>query len=185
MAVALPLDALPLETLLFDVPGVPFRTGPLGIVVVFVYSFLVAFVLPLPGEVVLAVPLGLGWSAEAELALVVLVASLGKALGSLAALWLGQNAATAAARSRAVVRLRATVAPGDGSGGRLTRFVQEYGYLGMILVLSIPLMPDTAVVYAFSVVETSYPRFAVAAFVGSALRLLIVLGAAGAVLSLL
>lgn len=113
------------------------------------------FVLPLPGEAVLVVPLDLGWSAGAELALVVLVASLGKMLGSLAALWLGQSAATAAAHSGAVVRLRAIVAPRDGSGGRLTRFVRAYGYLGMVIMLAIPLMPDTAVVYAFSIVEPS------------------------------
>jgi len=169
---------LPLEQ-----PALPFQTGLLGLVAVFVYSFLVAFVLPLPGEVVLAVPLELGWPAEAELALLVVVASLGKALGSLAALWLGHGAAAAASRTGLTGRLSRLV--GAGTGDRLAALGRRYGYLGMTVALSIPLVPDTATVYAFSVLETSYPRFAVAAFVGSVVRLLVVLGLVGAVLALL
>ena len=169
----------------FELPGVPFQTGPGGVLVVFVYSFLVAFVLPPPGEVVLAVPLELGWSVEAELGLIVVVASLGKALGSLAALWVGHGAAAAATRTGLTARLGGVVGAGTPAGGRLVRFVRRYGYLGMAAALSVPLVPDTATVYAFSVVEASYPRFAVAAFVGSAVRLLVVLGLAGAVLALL
>lgn len=171
--------------LFLEQPVFPFQTGLLGLVAVFVYSFLVAFVLPLPGEVVLAVPLELGWSDEAELALIVVIASLGKALGSLAALWLGHGATAAATRSGLTARLGRLVGIDTPAGGRLVRFVRRHGYLGMTVALSIPLVPDTATVYAFSVVETSYSRFAVAAFVGSAVRLLVVLGLVGATLVLL
>ncbi|MCH7661390.1 MAG: hypothetical protein IH933_12690 [Euryarchaeota archaeon] len=44
----------------------------------------------------------------------------------------------------------------------------------MALVLSIPFFPDTASVYAFSVLEDDYLKFSVAAFAGSVGRLVIV-----------
>lgn len=139
-------------------------TGVGGLFVVFLYSFLVAFALPLPGEVVLAAPLSFGVPWYATLAVVIVVSSAGKALGSLVALHVGQTAT----RSPSVARVtRWLPTPPRWFDG----FVERYGYLGLTLTLSVPLLPDTASVYAFSVLDTDYRLFAAAAFVGSALRL--------------
>jgi uncharacterized membrane protein YdjX (TVP38/TMEM64 family) len=51
------------------------------------------------------------------------------------------------------------------------------------VVLSIPGLPDTLSIYAFSVIESDYPPFAVATFVGSANRLIVTLLGAEAVLA--
>lgn len=54
-----------------------FETGPLGLAAVFGYSFLVAVVLPTPGELVLAVPIDLGLPSSLTVAIVIgLVASV-------------------------------------------------------------------------------------------------------------
>jgi membrane protein YqaA with SNARE-associated domain len=159
-------------------------TGPGGIVLVFVYSVLVAFVLPLPGELVLvpAPRMVLGVSPAASVAIVVLVSAAGKAVGSVLALRLGR-----AARSAAPSRwLLARVAPGyrgQDRNGPLVRFVHRYGYVGLGLVLSVPLLPDTAVVYAFSVMDADERRFAVAVFLGTVGRLLVALALVGGALA--
>ena len=60
----------------------------------------------------------------------------------------------------------------------------RYGYLGLAGALAIPFAPDTAVIYAFSVVEPRRTHFAAAAFAGTTLRLAILAGVVSAVLSL-
>lgn len=164
-------------------PAGEFATGPFGLVIVFAYSLLVAVVLPLPGELVLAAPLELGLSPTTTLAVVIVVSAFGKALGSILALGVRNRAVRATPGSRALNRL---------TGGFLGRteqrvlaFVTDRGYLGLALVLSIPLFPDTLPVYAFSVVESDYLKFGTAAFAGTVVRLLVVAGVAGAVLSAL
>lgn len=159
-------------------------TGPEGLVVVFVYSVLVAAVLPLPAELVLlpAPTMELGLSTPASVGVVVLVSAAGKALGSVLALRIGRGAVNA----RPSRWLRDRAFPGAGraaSDGRLTRFVRRYGYLGMAIVLAVPLVPDTAVVYAFAVVDADERWFAVAAFLGTVGRLLVTLALAVGVLS--
>jgi uncharacterized membrane protein YdjX (TVP38/TMEM64 family) len=47
----------------------------------------------------------------------------------------------------------------------------------MAVGLSVPFFPDTASIYAFSVLEDDYRKFAAAAFAGSVGRLLITIGA--------
>lgn len=157
-------------------------TGPAALVVVVVYSFLVAFVLPFPGEFVLATPLDLGLSPTVELVVLILVSSAGKALGSLAALEVGQGVTRVGMLDR--LRGRLGAAPGN-LATRLTGVTERYGYVGLAAVLAIPFAPDTAVVYAFSVVGRSRVRFALATFVGTALRLAVVAGLASVVLALL
>jgi uncharacterized membrane protein YdjX (TVP38/TMEM64 family) len=53
------------------------------------------------------------------------------------------------------------------------------------VLLSIPLMPDTAVVYAFSVLDSDERYFAISAFVGTIARLVITLALAAGVLATL
>jgi membrane protein YqaA with SNARE-associated domain len=159
-------------------------TGPLGLVAVLAYSFLVAFLLPLPGELVLAMPLDLGLSPLGELAVVVVVASAGKALGGLAALGIGRGATTSGPVARLLDALPSSPGAGGGVAGRLAGVADRYGYAGLAGALAVPFAPDTAVLYAFSVVNTDAVRFAAAAFVGTTVRLLIVAGVASAVLAL-
>ncbi|WP_255151166.1 YqaA family protein [Halorarius halobius] len=163
----------PIETL------VRTATGPAGLVVVFVYSFLVAFVLPLPGEIVLAAPLRLGLSYPVTLAVIVLVSSVGKALGSVVALHVSRSVTEFAALQRITARL-----PGLPRFMELRGFVQRHGYVGLALTLCVPLLPDTTSVYAFSVLDPDYRKFAVAAFVGNLGRLLVTLLVVGGLLSL-
>lgn len=173
-------------------------TGPEGLALVFLYSFLCAVLLPLPGELVLAVPLRLGWSPEGELAAVIAVASAAKAVGALATLAVARGAVTAGPVARFLEAVPRPSPPrslssapsgaggGGGSGlsGRLAGVANRYGYVGLAGALSVPFAPDTAILYAFSVVDVRRPSFAAAAFVGTTLRLAIVAGAASALLAL-
>lgn len=144
--------------------------GPLGLVVVFVYSFLVAFVLPFPGEVVLFLPLDLDLSRNAELAAIILVSSVGKALGSLVAMRVEHGAKAETERLTDLgSRLRSDFEE------RVVDVAETYGYVGLTLLLSVPLMPDTVTVYGFGVLELDYSKFAAATFLGSVLRLLVTL----------
>lgn len=159
-------------------------TGPAGLALIFVYSVLVAFILPLPGELVLlpAPQLAIGLSQPATIAVVVLVSAVGKALGSVWALRIGRSAVTARPAQWFFQRLF----PGYGSNthdGVLRRFVRRYEYVGLAALLSIPLMPDTAVVYAFSVIESDEQLFALAAFVGTIMRLCLTLALATGILA--
>lgn len=148
-------------------------TGWPGLLIVFAYSFVLGFaVLPLPSELVLIAPLNLGVGETARIGLIMVASGLGKALGSVIVLW------------TSVALRRSDPVQGAIEGSRFrfhewsrrttVRMAKRYGYLGMAIVLSIPFFPDTASVYAFSVLEDDYLRFAVAAFAGSVGRLLIV-----------
>lgn len=174
-------------------------TGLLGILIIAVYSFLIAVVLPLPSEIVLVAAdtgLGLGLPDGVTFALVVLVSGLAKAAGSVVAFYLGHAAQH---RSGPIIdRLRESRFDIgkwlEGSGpiiGRLreSRFdivrwlerktvqiARQYGYIGLAIALSIPLFPDTLSIYAFTVLEENYVKFAAATFVGSVCRLLLVAG---------
>ena len=67
-------------------------TGPVGLVIIAIYSFLIVFVLPPPSEVALAAPLDLGIMEWTETGLIILVSGLGKAVGSVVAFYGGQRA---------------------------------------------------------------------------------------------
>lgn len=157
-------------------------TGWFGLVVVWVYSFLIAFVLPLPSEVVLLAPLDLDLPSWVRYALIVGVSGSGKAVGSLLAFYLGRETATSGPVIRALERSRFDVVA--WSEARTVDFAREYGYLGMALALSVPGFPDTISIYAFAVLERDYLKFVGAAFAGSVGRLLLVLGAGTVAISL-
>jgi membrane protein YqaA with SNARE-associated domain len=150
-------------------------TGPLGLLIIAAYSFLIALVLPLPSEIVLAAPLDLGLPEIADLALIVLVSGVGKAAGSVVAFRLGHEAKR---QSGPVIdRLRdSRFDIVEWSERRTVRIAREYGYIGLALALMVPFFPDTLSIYAFTVLEEDYVKFAAATFVGSIGRLLFVAG---------
>jgi len=149
-------------------------TGPFGLVVILVYSFLIAFALPGVSEVVLLAPLELGLPKWARLSLVILTSGVGKAAGSVFAFHIGQEAKRAGPVVRWLRRSRFDVL--DWSQRRTVQLAQRYGYVGLALALSVPFFPDTISIYAFAVLERDYVRFALATFAGSVGRLLVTLG---------
>lgn len=152
-------------------------SGWSGLVIIFVYSVLIAVVLPLPGEIVL-VPavegtLRLGAPTPVEIALVIVVSSIGKALGSVLALSLSSRATRSGPVTRTLRSLG--VDPMEWSRRRIVELVQRYGYVGLAATLMVPAFPDTVLIYAFSVLDLERVKFAIAAFVGTVCRLLITL----------
>ncbi|ERH12200.1 MAG: putative membrane protein [halophilic archaeon J07HB67] len=152
-------------------------TGPVGLVIVFVYSFLIAFALPGVSEVVLLAPLELGLSDSLRLTVVIVVSALGKAAGSVLAFHLGQEAKEAGPIVRFLRNSRFDVI--GWSERRSVEVARRYGYAGLAAALSIPFFPDTISIYAFAVLEEDYWKFALATFAGSVGRLLVTLGLAG------
>lgn len=151
----------------FIVDAVCTATGPAGLVVVFVYSFLITFILPLPSEIVLPLAdrLRLGLPLWLNLAIVVLIASVGKAGGSVLAFHIGQEAKESGPVIRWLRRSRFDVI--EWSESKVVQLSQKYGYAGLAMALSVPAFPDTLSVYAFSVLDDDYVKFAAATFVGS------------------
>lgn len=158
--------------------------GPLGLVVIFVYSFLIAFILPLPSEVVLLTPLDLGLPVSRETALLIefsiimLVSGVGKAAGSVVAFALGHEAKQAGPVVRMLRKSRFDVV--EWSERRTVELARRYGYAGLAMALTVPGFPDTISIYAFSVLEEDYVKFALATFVGSVGRLLVTVVVFGA-----
>lgn len=158
-------------------------SGWSGLGVIFVYSILIAFVLPLPSEVVLC-PVGYlcpvntlalaPFPYEVQIAMVIVVSGMGKAIGSVIALMVGHNAT----HSGIVIRTlrRFGFRPLEWSQRTLVKIGKRWGHFGMAVGLSIPFFPDTASIYAFSVIGSSYRKFAAAAFAGSVGRLVITMG---------
>jgi membrane protein YqaA with SNARE-associated domain len=158
-------------------------TGWGGLVIIFVYSFLIAFALPGVSEVVLLAPLNLGLSTELRLALIILVSALGKAAGSVFAFHIGQEAKEAGPLIRFLQRSRFDVI--GWSQRRTVEVAQRWGYTGLALALSVPFFPDTLSIYAFAVLEEDYLRFAAATFAGSVGRLLVTLGLSAGVVAII
>jgi len=156
-------------------------TGPTGLAIIAIYSFLIAFVLPLPSEVVLA-PAGtlrLGLSTNGNLVAIIFCSALGKALGSLFAFHIGQEAKEYGPLVR---RIKASRFDIIGWSERQTiQIAKKYGYVGLAMALSVPFFPDTISIYAFSILEKDYLKFAIATFVGSLGRLLVTVGLFGGV----
>lgn len=146
-------------------------TGPVGLAIIAVYSFLIAVVLPLPSEIVLAAPLRLGLSRNANLALIVLVSGLGKAIGSVFAFHIGHEAKQSGPVIRLLRKSRFDVVA--RSERKTVKLARKYGYVGLALALCVPFFPDTISIYAFSVLEEDYLKFAGATFVGSVGRLVV------------
>ena len=160
-------------------------TGPTGLAIIGVYSFLIAFVLPLPGEIVLvpAETLRLGLSTDGALGAIIFISAFGKALGSLFAFHIGQEAKEYGPLVRRIRASRFTVI--EWSERNIIKIAKRYGYVGLAMALCVPFFPDTISIYAFTVLEEDYLRFGVATFVGSAGRLVLTLGLAGGTLALL
>ena len=158
-------------------------TGPLGLVIIFVYSFLIAFALPGVSEVVLLAPLNLGLPQWANIGLIMLVSGTGKAVGSVFAFHIGQEAKESGPIVRALRRSRFDIV--EWSERRTVRLARKYGYAGLALALSVPFFPDTLSIYAFAVLEEDYYRFAAATFAGSVGRLLVTIGLGAGVLTII
>lgn len=157
-------------------------TGWFGMAIVFVYSFLIAFALPAPSEVVLAAPLDLGLPQWARLSSIMLVSATGKALGSLFAFHIGQEVKRSGPVTRWLRRSRWDVI--EWSETRAVQLSRRYGYGGLAIALSVPFFPDTVSIYAFAVLERDYTRFAVATFLGSLGRLTVTVVLVGGAASL-
>jgi len=161
-------------------------TGLSGLVLILVYSFLIAFVLPLPSEVVL-IPgyAGMGFMLpdSLEFVLVILTSGVGKAAGSVLAFHLGQEAKQSGPVIRLIRKSRFDAV--SWSEKRAVELAREYGYAGLALALCVPGFPDTISIYAFAVLERDYYRFALATFVGSVGRLLVTMGGIGVGISVL
>ncbi|MFB6145046.1 MAG: YqaA family protein [Candidatus Nanohaloarchaea archaeon] len=145
--------------------------GVTGFMLVFIYSFLVAVILPLPSEIVLAAPIGLGMTEMQRLVALMVVSGLGKALGSLVALQAGMTAKKAGKKSGLAEKTGFDLVAWSQS--KTFQAVRKYGYIGMAMALSVPFFPDTISIYAFSVLENDWLRFTAAAFVGSVGRLFV------------
>jgi membrane protein YqaA with SNARE-associated domain len=158
-------------------------SGWSGLLVIFVYSFLIAFILPLPSEIVLCPvgyvcagnTLGLPLPLPVQVVIVIATSGLGKAAGSLIALYVGHGASHSGPVIRALQRLGFD--PMEWSRKRMVSLTKRYGYVGMAMGLTVPGFPDTLSIYAFSVLEDDYQKFAAAAFAGSAGRLIVTIGA--------
>lgn len=160
-----------LETLVESATGWP------GMGIIFIYSFLIAFVLPGPSEIVLVAPLDLGLPTWAHLGSIMLVSATGKAAGSVFAFHIGQEVKQSGPITRWLRRSRFSIL--EWSEKRSVQLARRYGYGGLAIALSVPFFPDTISIYAFAVLEEDYPKFAAATFLGSLGRLLVTIGLFG------
>lgn len=175
--------SLPAWLVDFGQVAVESATGWPGLGIIFLYSALIAFALPGPSEIVLAAPLDLGIPLWADLGLIMGVSATGKAIGSLLAFHLGQEAKQAGPIVRWVRRSRFDVI--EWSERRTVTLARRYGYAGLALALCVPLFPDTLSIYAFAILETDYLKFAVATFLGSVGRLVVTIVLFGGVVTVL
>jgi membrane protein YqaA with SNARE-associated domain len=146
-------------------------TGWVGLGIIFVYSFLIAFALPGVSEVVLVAPLDLGLTQVERLSIIILVSAVGKAAGSILAFHIGQEAKESGPIISYLRRSRFDII--EWSENKTVELAKKWGYLGMALALSVPFFPDTVSIYAFAVLEEDYAKFALATFAGSVGRLLV------------
>jgi len=173
------LLALPLAVLLQQHEGgwlsrfVTTATGWGGLAVIFVYSFLIAFALPGVSEIVLFAPLDLGLGYWGRMAVITFVSGAGKAAGSVFAFHLGQEAKESGPVTRALRRSPVDIV--EWSERKVVVIARKYGYAGLAAALCVPGFPDTLSIYAFSVLEEDYLKFALATFVGSVGRLVFTL----------
>lgn len=162
-----------LETVIESATGWP------GFGIIFLYSFLIAFALPGPSEIVLLAPLDLGLSPLGRLSSIILVSAAGKAAGSVLAFHLGQEVKQSGPVERWLRESRWNVL--EWSEKRSIQLAQRFGYGGLAIALSVPFFPDTISIYAFAVLEKNYANFAAATFVGSMGRLVLVTTVFGSV----
>jgi membrane protein YqaA with SNARE-associated domain len=176
LAAPIPIAADPLLLAAFTDSGwfaslVRTATGWPGLGIIFGYSFLIAFALPGVSEIVLLAPLNLGLPGWANTTLIIFTSGVGKAAGSVFAFHIGQEAKEAGPVIRALRRSPIDVVA--WSEKKTVQLAQQYGYGGLAIALCVPGFPDTLSIYAFSVLEEDYAKFALATFIGSVGRLVV------------
>ncbi len=157
-------------------------TGWAGLALIAIYSFLISFILPLPSEVVLAAPLNLGIGEVGQFGVIILVSGLGKAAGSVFAFHIGQEAKQSGPVIKALRRSNINIV--EWSERKTVALARKWGYVGLAMALCVPFFPDTLSIYAFSILEEDYAKFAAATFAGSVGRLLVTLGLGAGVIAL-
>lgn len=162
------IDSVNLEAVVESATGWP------GMGIIFTYSFLIAFALPGPSEIVLVAPIDLGFPPWANLSSVMLVSAIGKAAGSVFAFHIGQEVKQSGPVTRWLRQSRWNIL--EWSEKRSVQIAKRYGYSGLAMALSVPFFPDTISIYAFAVLERNYIKFAIATFLGSLGRLLVTVG---------
>ena len=126
------------------------------LLLVFVYAVLVAIILPIPIEVALVWPFVNG--DFGYFGIVVVVMALGKGLGALAVLYLG-------IKVEKTVNYWSRKAKWFGKVMRyLSLFVEKTGYVGLYLILSVPLMTDTVPIYIYSIFHEEGKHLAASIF---------------------
>jgi membrane protein YqaA with SNARE-associated domain len=135
-------------------------------IILFVYALLAALILPIPVELVLLIPTPIGILGTA------IVLGLGKATGAMLVFYLGVKVEKS-------IRMWSSNFKWIGKFvDLLEKFVAKTQYIGLYILLSIPLMPDTITIYFFSlfnkdeIMKPSY--FAVTNFCAGVNRAMIV-----------
>jgi len=136
-----------------------------ALLLIFVYEAGTAVLLPTPSEVpILGTPwIPLGW--------IFLFAVAGKIVGSYLVFFLGDRTKGTDRFQRWVTRYGWLAAVMRWS----ERFVHRYGVFAVFALLSIPGFPDTASLYLFALVSRRPVVFALAAGLGTAVRMILVL----------
>jgi len=148
-----------LESLLLDNPL-------LYLLVLFIYCFLAAVILPIPVELGLLgfIPFLLeghsfmGLDIFSAFLLLALMMGLGKAVGSWVVFFIGVKIEDS-------VRLWFKWKWFKKLTDALSRFCERFGYIAIYFVLSVPLMPDTIPLYIFSLLNKDGEVFDVKWFV--------------------
>ena len=153
------------ETLLTTISGWP------GLIVIFIYAILIAFILPTPIQLVLAVPLNLGIPNHLQLALVILLSATGETIGGLLAFKISQGVKNSNYITKKLENSSIDIMKWTES--QSIKVAQKWGYAGLAILLCIPFFPDTASIYAISILETNYIKFGAATFIGTVGRLIV------------
>lgn len=139
----------------------------------FIYSFLVAIILPVPIELALLWPL---LANDMVLyAAATLVMAAGKAVGGWAVFFLGLKLEDEIRRWSKRFKIA------DNIVNWCIEFVRKTNYIGLFILLSIPLMSDTAVLYVYSLFNKegevlNMSKFVIVNFFAAIVRSLILLG---------
>ncbi len=143
-----------LITFLQDVLGNPVLFFPL----LFIYSVLVAVILPIPIEFALVWPLLSG-----DLMLFVgatLTIAIGKTVGAWAIFFLGIRVEDNIRRWSEKYRFSKWFVE------LMTRFVRRTRHVGLLILLSVPFMPDTVPIYIYSLFNTEGEVLSMSVFLG-------------------
>ena len=137
----------------------------IALLLIFLYEAATAVILPTPSEIPILsytwIPLG--W--------IFVFAVAGKVLGSYLIFFLGDRIKSTDRFRRLAERFRAVRTVMSWS----ERFVNRYGVFAVFVLLSVPGFPDTVSLYLFALVSKRPVVFALAAGLGTGVRMLLVL----------